>query len=819
MATIEPLPLFSPQRLGFKAATRAAVWAAILLVGGYLRWSYPHLTEFGIDQETAVHLGRVIRNGWEFPLAGPRLGVGAVAGPTEFYLMAVPSLVSDSPEFAAAYIGLLGLFAGLIFAVAVARHRGQAAGTAALVLFIAGPWAVYYTRKIWTPDTFPLFSACVFLLLAEGLIRRRRWALPTAGILLAAEVQLHLSALMLLPAVALILLVFIRRVRPLELLLGAVLFVIGLAPYLVYLSRTDFVDLRLVTEAAGQTPQLDLLSLEALQSLVGGIGFPGAIGIGFANGLSPVLFPAVAWLLAGAMWTGMLLVTSQVLRSLGKGPLPPAAVIGAIALLWTLVPALLNVRHSVPIYFRYELYLLPVAFYFPAVVIADAAKGAGRLWAKHGNGGNVSAAVATVLLLLIGGRGFLAVESTLRLLDAPGPVLAEGKWDVYSPPTIRESRQALTELEKIVSPWRETIVVGPVQRGPLEYLANNRYRLRFADAGNVLILPPRQALLAFLPESERLANLALKLGAVENRNVAVRWPPGDQPVRLLEVDPTRTGIPGTFTPSPQRQVLPVGLELVAYTVDNDDGRQFDLTTVWRVANADWAHNYWLYNAFVNVFAIDGKQVAAAGEVELATSSGWQQDDLLVIPTRVKLANEAQRGLYRLDLGCYVRFPARAPLAKEPGSVEVASLSSVRLGRQTAVAADQPPLATFGDTIRLATAQVAPQTGNARVAVDTVWQSGSRLERDYTLFVHVYGPDGKLVAQADGWPAEGRYPTSVWLPNEGVTDHRDLALPADLSAGTYVVKVGLYDAKTMGRLAPNPDTGDRAVAVGKIEIGR
>ena len=85
----------------------AGTWAVIIGVGAYLRWSYPELTEFGIDQQTAVHLGRVIRNGWEFPLAGIRSGVGAVAGATEYYLMAVPQFFSEAPEFAAAYIGLL----------------------------------------------------------------------------------------------------------------------------------------------------------------------------------------------------------------------------------------------------------------------------------------------------------------------------------------------------------------------------------------------------------------------------------------------------------------------------------------------------------------------------------------------------------------------------------------------------------------------------------------------------------------------------------------------------------------------------------------
>jgi hypothetical protein len=101
----------------------------------------------------------------------------------------------------------------------------------------------------------------------------------------------------------------------------------------------------------------------------------------------------------------------------------------------------------------------------------------------------------------------------------------------------------------------------------------------------------------------------------------------------------------------------------------------------------------------------------------------------------------------------------------------------------------------------------------------VWQALTTVPRDYTVFAHVYDGSGQIVAQMDGWPANGNYPTSAWVAGEYVAEERLIPLPDSLPDGEYTVKVGLYDAQTMQRLAPSPDDGDRAVIVGKIEVTR
>ena len=48
------------------------------------------------------------------------------------------------------------------------------------------------------------------------------------------------------------------------------------------------------------------------------------------------------------------------------------------------------------------------------------------------------------------------------------------------------------------------------------------------------------------------------------------------------------------------------------------------------------------------------------------------------------------------------------------------------------------------------------------------------EDDYTSFVHIVDADDQIVAQADMQPLDGRYPTSVWSPDELIVEERTVS---------------------------------------------
>jgi hypothetical protein len=73
----------------------------------------------------------------------------------------------------------------------------------------------------------------------------------------------------------------------------------------------------------------------------------------------------------------------------------------------------------------------------------------------------------------------------------------------------------------------------------------------------------------------------------------------------------------------------------------------------------------------------------------------------------------------------------------------------------------------------------------------VWHAASTMDTSYHVFLHLVGPDGKLVAQSDGIPAGWSRPTTGWLPGEYITDLHALTLPGETPSEQYTLYAGLY----------------------------
>jgi hypothetical protein len=80
-----------------------------------------------------------------------------------------------------------------------------------------------------------------------------------------------------------------------------------------------------------------------------------------------------------------------------------------------------------------------------------------------------------------------------------------------------------------------------------------------------------------------------------------------------------------------------------------------------------------------------------------------------------------------------------------------------------------------------------------------WECMGTFEADYTVFVHLVGADGRPLAQIDGPPLGGIYPTSFWDSGERLTDPYLLYIPPDLPPGEYELLVGMYLLSTGVRL--------------------
>ncbi|WP_376789551.1 hypothetical protein [Thermoflexus sp.] len=171
---------------------------------------------------------------------------------------------------------------------------------------------------------------------------------------------------------------------------------------------------------------------------------------------------------------------------------------------------------------------------------------------------------------------------------------------------------------------------------------------------------------------------------------------------------------------------------------------------------------------------------------------WRQDEVVRVLYDLRVPPALPSGTYTLYLGV-IPSGRTGELAVEipVGAFEVHSRP-----RQYALPPEATPVdgASFGALILLR-GYTWPNTvaAGATIPLTLYWQALATPDREYKVFVHVVDASGRMVAQADHEPQEGKAPTTGWLPQEVVPDPVTIALPPDLAPGTYTVLVGLYEA--------------------------
>ncbi len=125
---------------------------------------------------------------------------------------------------------------------------------------------------------------------------------------------------------------------------------------------------------------------------------------------------------------------------------------------------------------------------------------------------------------------------------------------------------------------------------------------------------------------------------------------------------------------------------------------------------------------------------------------------------------------------------------------------------------------FGDAILL-TAYSLPSaiTRGSTLPLALQWRTSVRLDENYTVFVHLLGADGKVVAQMDTQPVGGTRPTKTWQVGETIRDNIGMTIPSDVPAAHYQVEVGMYQLQTLKRLEIR-DSGDLRVQADALIIG-
>ena len=205
--------------------------------------------------------------------------------------------------------------------------------------------------------------------------------------------------------------------------------------------------------------------------------------------------------------------------------------------------------------------------------------------------------------------------------------------------------------------------------------------------------------------------------------------------------------------------------------------------------------------------VTGKSLAVA-DTKLEPTRFLRQGDLLISWSRIPLATglELQQAWMQVGLfGCWQREPATALDGAGKPVAGGVNFGPFKVGSPDLAAQPAQPgfalQAALGDAVRLtgydASAQVIAGMGALRLTMH--WLAEKKPAADYTVFVQLLR-DGKLVAQYDGQPRDGKYPTSTWDAGEVVVDTAALVLPAQLAPGEYRLITGMYTPADTRRLA-------------------
>lgn len=222
-----------------------------------------------------------------------------------------------------------------------------------------------------------------------------------------------------------------------------------------------------------------------------------------------------------------------------------------------------------------------------------------------------------------------------------------------------------------------------------------------------------------------------------------------------------------------------------------------------------------YSLYIHVRAPDGGLLAQRDSYPGGGSyptTFWHPGDIVIDSYRIPITVAVTTStIAHIDVGLYA-LPDLAGLpAYDPAGQAITPVVGRLRIRPPMTQTPAPPARyTMGSSIALEGWQVPTQAqAGTNLPVTLSWRCLESPDRDYTIFLHLVGPDGTPRAQADGEPQGGSLPTSFWEPGESVPDNRTLILPNTVMPGQYRLVLGMYRLDTGQRL-PVKDANGQSV---------
>lgn len=94
-----------------------------------------------------------------------------------------------------------------------------------------------------------------------------------------------------------------------------------------------------------------------------------------------------------------------------------------------------------------------------------------------------------------------------------------------------------------------------------------------------------------------------------------------------------------------------------------------------------------------------------------------------------------------------------------------------------------------------------------------WQARHKIDDFYTLFVHLVGPDDRMIVQLDVVPGAGTHPTRQWIAGETFADAYVLPIPEDVGEMSALLSAGFYPVHAAAGQDRQPIMDGSGAAIG------
>lgn len=242
-----------------------------------------------------------------------------------------------------------------------------------------------------------------------------------------------------------------------------------------------------------------------------------------------------------------------------------------------------------------------------------------------------------------------------------------------------------------------------------------------------------------------------------------------------------------------------------------------------------------YNVLVRLVAADGRELWREEDWPWgAPTADWPPDEFRFDGHEIAIPADAPPGLYALTVSFYdpatfAPLVITPPESDQPTGEAERVVALIRVGPPPTAERLFDPAPQFHEPLSDGSLRPVAALAGVTLPVTTapgselplalLWESRGHTLTDYTVFVHIVGPDGAIVAQQDRPPLAGLAPTHLWKPEERLLDEYRFSLLTSLRAGTYPVHVGLYSL-AQGRRLPVTQNGTPAgdyVTIGALIV--